>query len=78
MLSCSVGGVRDRGCGHAVWEVSGIEGVAPPTLHVIYVSTIKYVCVLFARIHYDAAAVTCMIPIVITGIAIARYTHNLL
>ena len=56
----------------------GIEGVAPPTLHVIYVCTINYVCMLFARIHYAAAAVTCIIPIIITGIAIARYTHNLL
>ena len=40
--------------------------------------TINYVCMLFTRIHYAAAAVTCMIPIIISGIAIARYTHNLL
>ena len=25
---CSVGGDRDGGCGHAVWEGSGIKGVA--------------------------------------------------
>ena len=27
MWPCSVGGVRGRGCGHAVWEGSGMEGV---------------------------------------------------
>ena len=75
MWLCTVSG---EGCGYAGWEVSGIEGVAPPTLHVIYVCTINYVCMLFARIHYATAAVTCIIPIIITGIAIARYTHNLL
>ena len=28
MWPCSMGGVRDGGCGHAVWEGSGMEGVA--------------------------------------------------